>query len=157
MESLDENLNINEFLTLVSTDNQSFEIKKELCNLSDYLNGLMNLDTEYNKININLSSDLLKIIIDFLNFYPKNPFYKIQKPVPKNFQDSKFIYNDDTFTENFYTNLIHFNDNNTFIVFIRQVNYLGIKPLLELSCAKLANIIRDLSSEEEKKFLQIEE
>lgn len=150
-------MNCDQILTLVSTDNQVFEINVEDLKICDFLIKMHNLDMDNTVIHINTNGRFLQIIIDFLKSYNKYPFDKIQKPVPKNFNNCVFITETkETFKEEFYTKLlINFEKTNEIMQFLHIVNYLGIKPLLELVCARIANIIRDMSSEDEKKFLQI--
>lgn len=154
LDSLDENKLL--FLTLVSNDNQTFEIKYEDCLLSDYLKNMIEMDSSCSRVNINTSGELLQIIVEFLNYYHIKPFHRIQKPVPKDFSKCKFIHDDknETFDAPFYTELLK--DNNfPYMKLVHIVNYLSITPLLELVCARIANIIRDMTKYEEIKYLEI--
>lgn len=144
-----------EFLTLVSNDNQSFEIQKDMCMISGYLQSITNLDKDKHKIDIDISGNLLKIIVNFLNYYKKQPFHRIQKPVPTDFQYCKFILDEqeETFDAPFYTELLKDKTLN-YLNLVHIVNYLSIKPMLELVCARIANIIRHMTTEEEIKYFQ---
>ena len=155
--SLDENED-SLTLTLVSNDNQEFEIEPKFCNISLYLNGLIQMDTTVEKIPINTSGSLLNIIIKFLKYYPKHEFHRIQKPVPKDFKNSKFIHDEkeNVFEESFYTSMM-MKPNIDLIKLVHIVNYLGIQPMLELVCARIACIVRDMTKEEEMRFLNIDE
>ena len=156
-ESLDD-YTTNEILTLVSLDNQTFEIEKSKVQICDYLQTLTFLDSTQLEIPIKLNGDLLKIVVDFMEFYETKPYDRIQKPVPKHFRDCCFINDNrnETFKEIFYTNLINIQDKKVMMYFVHMINYLGIQPLLDLVCAKIANIIRDMSTDEEtKNFLQV--
>lgn len=157
MSDLGLDSDINTILTFVSNDNQTFEIEEKYCNISDYIQSIIDLDKDKRVININTSSELLQIIVSFLNYYPTQRFNRIQKPVPKNFHNSLFINDDieEAFKAKFYTELLDKDIDLMKLVYI--VNYLGIKPMLELVCAKIASYIRDMSKEQEMKFLNISE
>lgn len=145
-----------EFLTLVSNDNQYFQIEKNFCYISKYIKSITELDSDKKEIQIDISGDLLKIIVDFMKYYIKQPFHRIQKPVPKDFQNSKFIHDEqeNLFNAPFYTELLNDKTIN-FLKLVHIVNYLSIQPMLELVCARIANIVRDMTKEEEMKYLQI--
>ncbi len=144
------------FLTLVSTDKQTFEIKHEDCVISDYLKNLIEMDTSCTAVQIKTTGNLLQIIVEFLKHYNTEPFHRIQKPVPKDFSNCKFIHDakNETFDASFYTNLLK-NPNIPFMNLVHIVNYLSISPMLELVCARIANIVRDMTPEEEQRYLQI--
>ena len=152
MESLDEDI-VSPILTLVSKVNQEFELEHKYCMLSDYISKLINLDAEQTKISINVSSTLLKFIVEFLTYYLEHPFDQLQKPVPKDFNKLKFINQQNVFEDTHYITMI-INPEIDLIQLVHIANYLGIQSLLELVCARVAHIIRDMTKEEEFKFLQ---
>ncbi len=149
------NENEEEFLTLVSNDKQTFKIHKDLCMISDYLKNITQLDMNTHIINIDISGNLLKLIVEFMTYYKNQPFDRIQKPVPVDFQCCKFILDDkeEPFDANFYIELLQGNFN--LLKLVNIVNYLSIKPMLELICAKIAHKIRNMTTEEELDYLQI--
>jgi hypothetical protein len=148
------------FLTLVSNDNQSFEIEKQYCKISDFIWNLVELDSAKKEIPVNVSGKLLEIIVNFIKHYGEEgqQFDRIQAPVPKDFKKCKFILEEkeNIFDLPFYTELLESNDID-YMSLVRTVNYLSIQPMLELVCARIANITRDMTKEEEIKFLQISE
>jgi hypothetical protein len=156
--SLDEP--ITQILTLVSKDNQSFEIEKQYCKVSEFLHNVVELDSTKTEIPINISGKLLEIIVNFLKHYGEEgyQFDRIQAPVPKDFNKCKFILEEkeNVFDIPYYTKLLESNDID-FMSLVRIVNYLSIKPMLELVCARIANITRDMTKDEEMRFLQISE
>ena len=160
MNGLDDGLDddIQKIITLVSNDNQVFEISADDCFISDYLKNILELDHACSCIHIQTRGSILKIIVDFLKFYKTKQFHRLQKPIPKDFSSSKFIHDnsDNVFIEPYYTNLFNLDNNKLLIESIEIVNYLSITPLLELVCAKTAHIIRDMTNEDEIKFLNIE-
>lgn len=158
----DHNIGLDEptitFLTLVSNDNQEFEIETKYCNVSDYLKHMIALDSSTSRVPIDTPGVLLEIIVNFLKHYPEEEFHRIQKPVPKEFNNSKFIHDDkkDVFEVSFYTELLK-DKNINFVKLVHIVHYLAIQPMLELVCARIANIVRDMTKEEEMKYLNISE
>ena len=147
-------------ITLISNDGEEYEIEQKKCSISEYIDTMVTLDTQVKTIPINVSGKLLELIVKFMKFYSERDdhnFHRIQKPVPKNFHECKFIHDDreNVFDIPFYTELMDNFDSSSLIELIRIVNYLSISPLLELICAKVANIIRDKTEEEQKRFLEI--
>lgn len=147
-------------LTLVSKDNQSFEIEKDYCKISGFIYNLVELDSTKQEISINTSGKLLEIIVNFLKHYSEEgqQFDRIQAPVPKDFSRCKFILDEkeNVFDLPFYTELLERNDID-YMSLVRIVNYLSIQPMLELVCARIANITRDMTKDEEMRYLQISE
>jgi hypothetical protein len=131
------------FLTLVSIDNQMFEIDIENLKISNFLFHIYDLDKTNKLIHINTNGNFLDLIVKFLKFYHKNPYISLQSPIPKNFNNALFIFNDKVFKEEFYINLLQNLEINKCIELLKIVNYLGISPLNELLCSKIANLIRD--------------
>lgn len=142
-------------LTLVSIDKQMFEISVDDLQLSSFIKQLLELDNNILKIPIQTSGYLLNIIVQFLKYYRKNPFNNILKPIPKNFNNILFINQDNIiFSEPFYIKLLNLKNNKLLFELIRIVNYLSIEQLLELVSAKLANILHNMTNEEQLKYLK---
>jgi hypothetical protein len=131
------------FLTLASIDNQMFEIDIENLKISNFLFHIYDLDKTNKLIHINANGNFLYLIVKFLKFYNTNPYNSLQSPIPKNYNNALFIFNDKVFKEEFYINLLQNLEINKCIELLKIVNYLGISPLNELLCAKIANLIRD--------------
>jgi len=159
---MEYNIDCNEIneIILISNDNKEYKIEKKNCMVSDYIDSIITFDTQVKSIPINVSGKILELIIKFLKFYSERDdhiFQRIQKPVPKNFHECKFIHDnkENVYEIPFYTELMDNFDISSLMELIHIVNYLGISPLLELTCAKVAIIIRDKTKEEQKRFLKI--
>jgi len=74
-----------------------------------------------------------------MNYYFSNPFEEIQKPLKSsNLKD---------FLSDWYISFLDI-DNDTLFELISVSNYLDIKPLLDLTCAKVATMIKGKDTSE---------
>lgn len=125
----------NEQVYLLSKENESFIISKEVAKLSQLLKTIIEKETQ---ITLNLiSSQNLQKIVEFMNYYSNNPFKDIERPIKStNLKD---------FIPEWYINFLNIN-NDTLFELINFSNYLDIKPLLDLTCAKVATMIKGKSN-----------
>ncbi len=134
-----ETLN-NEQVYLISKENESFIISKEVSKLSQLLNTIIEKDQKETQITLNLiSSQSLQKIVEFMNYYSNNPFIDIERPIKSN--------NLKDFVSEWYVDFLNVN-NDTLFELINFSNYLDIKPLLDLTCAKVATMVKGKSNEE---------
>ena len=90
---------------------------------------------------------ILEKVIEFCRHIKDNAVPEIEKP----------LRNTDmaTVVDAWYANYINVEQEMLFEL-IMASNYLDIKPLLELSCAKVASMIKNKSIQEIRKFFNIE-
>ena len=87
------------------------------------------------------------MFFDFLIFRRDNPAPEIEKPLRSN--------NLNDVISPFYADFVNL-DQEVLFELILAANYLDIKPLLELSCAKVASLIKNRTIPEIRKFFNIE-
>ena len=134
-------------VTLISSDNEKFEISSKAAKRSTVVNNVLESYPEDSEIPIpNVKSNILKKIIEYLNHYENEEPLTIIKPLKNNFKDcvSEWDYN--------FVN----QDQNTIFEIILGANYMDIKPLLEVSCAKIASMINGKTTEEIRKTFDIQ-
>ena len=128
-----------EQVNIISKENESFTISKEVSQLSELLKTILE-DEKENEIYLKIvSSQYLKKVIEFMNYYSSNPFEEIQKPLKSpNLKD---------FLSDWYISFLDI-DNDTLFELISVANYLDIKPLLDLTCVKVASMIKGKNTSE---------
>ncbi len=95
----------------------------------------------------NVKKAILDKIVVFCEYIKKNSPPEIEKPLRSN--------NLNDVTTPWYATFVDL-DQEVLFELILAANYLDIKPLLELSCAKVASLIKNKSIPEIRKFFNIE-
>ena len=90
---------------------------------------------------------ILEKVIDFCKYLKDHQAPEIEKPLKSNDMASV--------VDPWYADYINLEQEVLFEL-IMASNYLDIKPLLELSCAKVATLIKNKSIQEIRKFFNIE-
>jgi S-phase kinase-associated protein 1 len=111
---------------------------KEMCD-DYYTNETMHLPNVSSK-------DLIKVV-EFCNHFHNSPMKNIEKPLRSNHLDE--------FVNKWYADFINLPKNDVFDL-VLAANYLDNKPLLELSCAKVATLIKGKSPEEIRNVFNVE-
>lgn len=130
-----------------SSDNKKFEIDEAVARKSQLLKNiidgkvLLTSDTgaEEEIFLPNVKGTVLERVVEYCQHYKDSEPKEIEKPLPKNTLTDLVSPWDDNFI-----NLPH----EDILDLILASNYLDIKPLLELSCAKVATLIKNKSPEE---------
>ena len=141
-------------ITLVTKDSIKNICEKRIYKYSKYLNDLVDSSSQIDsgediQINLeNIDNQTLTEITKFLDYYDKKPFEKIPKP----------LRSDDlsVCVENWYVEYL--NNMNMEILFevIKSANFLEIESLLDLTCAKVATMLKGKSVEEIRETFGIE-
>ncbi|KAF8822067.1 putative suppressor of kinetochore protein 1 [Cardiosporidium cionae] len=94
----------------------------------------------------NVRSTTLKKVIEFCEYHHDKPIAHIEKPLKStNFSEYVCDWDDD------FLNV----DKEVVLELIQAANYLDIKPLLDISCAKVASLIKGKTPEEIRKLFDI--
>lgn len=135
---------------LVSKDNQQFTVKRQVVvAMSGLLKDMLeeNADDETPTIPLpNADSKPLKKVIEYCEYHWNNPAEEIEKPLKGKIED---VIND--FDKRFLEI-----DQSLLIELIMAANYLNIKDLLDLTCAKVASMIKGKSPEQIREMFGIE-
>lgn len=95
---------------------------------------------------MNVSTTILSRVIDFMEHMKIEPLNDIEQPLQTT-DISEIVQ------ERYVTFL---NEKNDIYELVNASNYMDIKPLLTLTCVKLATMIKDKSSEEIRQIFNIE-
>ena len=134
-------------ITLVSSDGEKIEISRKAAQRSVVVKEIIQDYPEYAEVPLkNVKGNILKKIIEYLNHYENEEPKEIKKPLPNpNFKEC---------VEEWDFNYIDVEMEVLFDI-ILGANYMNIKPLLELGCAKVASIARGKTTEENRKLFNI--
>jgi len=86
-----------------------------------------------------VSPHVLKKVISFCEYYVTDPMNEIPKPLKKELKE---------YVQEWYAQFLDSMDEDALADVIMAANYMDVRPLLNLTCAKVAIIIRDMSPEE---------
>ena len=139
-----------EMLTLISCDEDNpakFEITKKAAMMCNLVKNIIEGDKEAREIEIKkVTGPILKLIVEYLKHHNGKVPAEIAKPI-RSVKMEKIV--EDPWDAEFI------NKQTKKIIFqiILGANYMDIKSLLHLGCAKIATLIKGKSPEEIKKIL----
>jgi S-phase kinase-associated protein 1 len=146
----EENKETNETLVeLTSKDGQKFKVKKQVILMSGLIKDMLEEGDEEEVPVIpvpNVDSKPLKKVIEYCEYHWNNPAEEIEKPLKGKIEDVICDW-DKKFLEI---------DQSLLIELIMAANYLNIKDLLDLTCAKVASMIKGKSPEQIREMFGIE-
>jgi hypothetical protein len=123
----------------------------------NYSSLIKNLINDYNKINEKLIVEEFEYItvlnIDKILNYKynnKEKFSKVPKPMKENFIFDDYVSKYDANFFKYYDFEFNTNADNDLLQFIKCTNFFDINELFELSCAKMAELCREISAEKFK-------
>ncbi len=135
-------------IKIVCKDGNKLEIDTQSAKKSVLLNNIIQDYDLNDDIPININSDILKIIFVYLEHYKDSEPEIIPKPLPSG--------NLESFTDKWDVDFIDL-DKSVVLNLIVAANFMDIKSLLELSCAKIASIMKSMDPETIKKEFDIPE
>jgi S-phase kinase-associated protein 1 len=139
-----------ETVTLTSQEGEKFKVTRRVAALSNLCNTMLEGTEESEEINCplpNVKSEILVKVIDFLKHHVDSPMVDIDKPL-KSANMAEVVADD---WDAKYT------DQPQDIIFelILASNYMDIKSLLDLTCAKVASMIKGKTPEEIRRTFNI--
>ena len=140
-------MEVDKKIILVSSDGEKIEISSKVDQRSVLVKGILEDYPEDAEVPLNnVKRNILKKIKEYLDHYENEEPKEIERPLPSNnFKEcvNEWDYN--------------FIDMDLQLIFeiILGANYMDIKPLLELSSAKVASIIKGKNTEEIRKIFDI--
>ena len=137
-------------LVLLSSDNQKIEIDSESAQKSNLLKGSIgDFNTQQEPIQLpDIKYDILKKIVEYLTHYKDKTPKDIPKPMP--FSDLSKVL--DEWDVNFINGI----ELDNIFDLINAANYMDIPSLLDLSCAKIASLMKGKTIQEIKTMFNIE-
>jgi len=145
---------VDDKLVLVSCDEndaKEFTIERESALMCNLVRSIIEGDSEVKKIEIKkVSAEILEKIVDYLKHHKGHVPAEIAKPI-RSVKMEKIV--EDSWDADF----INKQSKRNIFQIILGANYMDIKSLLHLGCAKIATMIKGKSPEEIKKILSEEE
>ena len=137
-------------IVLVSSDNQKIEIDTESAQKSHLLKGLItDFNSQQEPIQLpDIKYDILKKVVEYLTYYKD----KVPKDIPKPMPSANLSEVIDEWDVNFINNI---ELDNVFDL-INAANYMDIPSLLDLSCAKIASLMKGKTAQEIRTMFNIE-
>lgn len=143
-DSLEEELT----LTLKSADGDTFPVKKSVAVQSELVKTMWEGDRNETVIPLpNVKAATLKKVVEFITYHKDNNFKDIEKPLKSAHMHEVVPEWDANFVET---------DQESLFELILAANYMDIKPLLDLTCAKVASMIKGKTPEEIRKRFNIQ-
>lgn len=131
----------NEKIKLVSFEGDEFVVNKCTASMSTVILNILEVMTdEEDTIPLpNIKTQILKKVIEYMEYHSLNPAEEIPKPLSSsNLQEVVSSWDFD------FVNT----DKETLYELIEAANYLDVKPLLDLTCGKIASMMKDKTTEE---------
>tara|TARA_Y100000991_G_scaffold215681_1_gene207411 strand:- start:4774 stop:5277 length:504 start_codon:yes stop_codon:yes gene_type:complete len=143
-------------IKIQTSDLQFNTLREELYKYSEYLNNLVETSRDIsseNEENLsikldNVDSSVFLKITDFLELYNNDPFQKIDKPLKSD--DLSYCVGKE------YINFLDTMEMELLFEVIKAANFLEIESLLDLTCAKVATMLKGKSVEEIRETFGIE-
>jgi S-phase kinase-associated protein 1 len=140
---------MSKIINLISSDGVKVSIDEKSAQRSQLLKGLVQDYQGENEIPMpDIRGDVLKKVVEYLVHYKETEPKEIPKPLPTS--------NLNEVTDEWDVNFINGIDLDTSFDVINAANYMDIKPLLDLSCAKIAGIMKGKTAEEIRGMFNIE-
>ena len=162
----------NRTIHLVSQEGECFDVPISVGKMSELVKTMIDEDQneeEAQEIPLpNVKSAILSKVIEFTKHYKEEPMNEIEKVGTNNFSfvggpvDNELIYfsqplksaNMAEVVQEWYSNFIAV-DQEILFELILAANYMDIKPLLDLTCATVASMIKGKSPEDIRKTFNI--
>jgi S-phase kinase-associated protein 1 len=140
---------MSKMINLTSSDGIKVTVDESSAKRSNLLKGLIQDYDESSDIAMpDINGAVLRKIVEYLVHYKDSEPSEIPKPLPS----ANLLEVTDEWDVNFINSM----DLDTTFDMIQAANYMDIKPLLDLSCAKVASLMKGRSAEELRTMFNIE-
>ena len=133
-------------LRLVSEEGQKFEVEVSTAEPSGLIKTILQDEEGTEEIPLTVKSKYLEKIVEYLNHINTSPPSEIEKPLKGEFKEvvSEWEF---SFADTSYDDMFEL---------MQAANYMDIKSLLALTCAKTASLIKGKSPQEVREMFNIE-
>jgi len=136
---------------LVSQEGDNFQVEKRVAKMSELVKTMIpdedEADGEQTEIPLpNVKSVILGKVMEFCKHYVSEPMNDIEKPLKSS--------NMHEVVQEWYANYVEV-EQETLFELILAANYMDIKPLLDLTCATVASMIKGKTPEDIRKTFNI--
>mmetsp|Transcript_56590 Transcript_56590/g.127701 ORF Transcript_56590/g.127701 Transcript_56590/m.127701 type:complete len:164 (+) Transcript_56590:101-592(+) len=137
-----------DMLKLKSSQGEVFEVDQEVASMSTLIKNMVDDSGTDEEIPLpNVKTAILSKVIDYCKYHKDNPPEEIQKPL----KSINLIECGVSEWDSEYVSI----DQEVLFELILAANYLDIKSLLDLTCAKVASMIKGKNTEEIRKQFNI--
>jgi S-phase kinase-associated protein 1 len=144
--SLDDEV-VDTKLNLMSRENESFPVPRKIACMSELVKTMAEGDANETNIPLpNVKGAILEKVIEYMTYHNDNPPKEIEKPLKSAIMTEVVSKWDAQFVEV---------GQETLFELILAANYMDIKPLLDLTCAKVASMIKGKTPEQIRKTFNI--
>ncbi|KAL9188106.1 hypothetical protein ACHAXT_006484 [Thalassiosira profunda] len=135
---------------LVSKEGDDFPVEIEVARMSELVKGMLEEDVDDEDVTEiplpNVKAAVLRKVIEFCQHHRSEPMTEIEKPL-KSAQMAEVV-------QKWYADFVNVEQVLLFEL-ILAANYMDIKPLLDLTCATVASMIKGKTPEEIRKTFNI--
>ena len=136
-------------LTLLSRDHQAFNVSKEAASISELLKTMMEGDSDAHEVQLyHIESAVIEKVIEYMKYHAYHPARIIEKPI----QSTSLTDLVDAWDVHY---IEHNVDQELLCKLLLAANYLNIKSLIALTCAKMATMIKGKTAEQIKQTFHI--
>jgi len=148
-KGLDEGLGDDDVLELESQEKEKYSVPKKVAVMSELVKTMAEGDKEEKVIPLpNVKGAVLKKVVEWMKHHVDNPAKEIEKPLKSaNLAECVSDAWDAEFVDV---------DQELLVELILAANYMDIKPLLDLTCAKVASMIKGKTPEQIRKTFNIQ-
>jgi len=133
------------YVILESKDHMQFKLSKKAAYLSELVKTIAEGDKENTIIPVsNVNGDILQWVVEFLRYHAGKPAFEIEKPLRSN-KLSECGPKDTWYAD--FADKLEQKDQTVLFEVILAANYMDIKQLLDLLCAKIATNIKGQTPE----------
>jgi len=137
-----------EILRLVSQEQEKFPVPKKVALQSELIKTMSEGDKEEKEIPLpNVKGPVLNKVVSYMKYHAENPAKEIEKPLKSANMAEVVSQWDAEFVDV---------DQELLFELILAANYMDIKPLLDLTCAKVASMIKGKTPEQIRKTFNIQ-
>jgi len=136
-----------EVLKLVSQEQEKVPVPKKVAMMSELVKTMAEGDKEEKEIPLpNVKSAVLNKVVAYMKYHVDNPAKEIEKPLKSANMNENVSQWDADFVDV---------EQELLFELILAANYMDIKPLLDLTCAKVASMIKGKTPEQIRKTFNI--
>jgi len=135
-------------LILSSSEPQKFEVSEKIAKMSELVKTMAEGDSTETNIPLpNVKGSVLGKVVQYMKYHADNPGKEIEKPLKSQNMNEVVMQWDADFVEV---------DQELLFELILAANYMDIKPLLDLTCAKVASMIKGKTPEQIRQTFNIQ-
>jgi S-phase kinase-associated protein 1 len=145
--SLDEPSGDDKLKLIAQEESESYPVSRKVALQSELIKTMVEGDKDEKEIPLpNVKGPVLKKVIDYMTYHAEHPPKEIEKPLKSaNMADVVCKFDAD------YVDV----EQELLFELILAANYMDIKPLLDLTCAKVASLIKGKTPEQIRKQFNI--